>query len=148
MKQLLQSVAVFCGLLVLVVTSVINTCQLNNLEEQVIATGRLGIDRITGNLEFMNRENAALVDYDLVPVRDRQEIYTQVDQLWAEPEVDHAAEWLRSLAGDRDLRARIGAAAARQVAAFFNPDTYRVAIGGSGLGIGAPAAKARPGEAA
>ncbi len=112
------------------------------LGKPVVATGW------SGNLEFMNRENAALVDYDLVPVRDRQEIYTQVDQLWAEPKVDHAAEWLKTLAGDHDLRARIGAAAAREAAAFFSPRAYRESIAGSELGIGTAAPKVRPEEAA
>jgi glycosyltransferase involved in cell wall biosynthesis len=112
------------------------------LGKPVVATGW------SGNMAFMNEGNAALVDYRLVPVRDPQKIYREADQNWAEPDVEHAAEWLKNLANDEDLRARIGAAAAREAAAFFSPEAYRAAIAGSGLEPGEAATTARPGEAA
>lgn len=92
----------------------------------VVATGW------SGNMAFMNSENSALVKYQLVPIRDPQGIYTENDdQRWAEADVDHAAEWLRLLASDQEMRERIGANAARDAANYFTPDTYRNALEGS-----------------
>jgi glycosyltransferase involved in cell wall biosynthesis len=72
------------------------------LGRPVIAT------RWSGNIDFMTAENSALVDYSLVPAVDPQGTYHHPDQLWAEPDVAHAADWLRRLAADRDLGRRLG----------------------------------------
>ena len=79
------------------------------LGKPVIATGW------SGNLDFMNKNNSALVSYSLIPVRDPEGAFQADDQKWADANVDEAAEWLRRLAGDADLRARLGAAAAKDV---------------------------------
>lgn len=40
---------------------------------------------------------------------------------WAEPDVDHAAEWMRTLFADRTLAARLGAAARARIESDFSP---------------------------
>lgn len=92
------------------------------LGKPVVAT------RWSGNMDFMNDNNSALIDYKLIPVVDPQGIYTMKGQRWAEPDIGQAAEWLRRLKEDKDLRHRIGATAARDAIAFFSLDRYREAI--------------------
>jgi glycosyltransferase involved in cell wall biosynthesis len=88
------------------------------LGKPVIATGW------SGNLDFMNKNNSALVSYSLIPVRDPEGAFNADDQTWAEANINEAAEWLRRLAGDAGLRARLGAAAAKDVAAQLSPRQF------------------------
>ena len=69
------------------------------LGKPVVATGW------SGNTDFMDASNAALVGYRLVPARDDRSVYRG---LWAEPDVAQAAELLRRLADDADWRRDIG----------------------------------------
>ncbi len=67
------------------------------LECAVLATGW------SGNLDFMQGMDASLLPYTLTPVHDPSGIYRQGSQ-WAEPDVGVAAERLRGLVADPDLR--------------------------------------------
>jgi glycosyltransferase involved in cell wall biosynthesis len=69
------------------------------LGKPVVATGW------SGNTDFMNDSNAALVRYRLVPARDDRSVYCG---LWAEPDVADAANHLRALADDPERRRRQG----------------------------------------
>lgn len=69
------------------------------LGKPVIATGW------SGNTDFMNASNAALVGYRLVPARDDRSVYRG---LWAEPDVAEAVIRLRDLADNPDLRRDLG----------------------------------------
>lgn len=69
----------------------------------VVATGW------SGNLQFMDRDSAGLVDHRLVPVADDRDIYSLNDAVWAEPDIEHAATWLRRLVDDPPLRAALAA---------------------------------------
>jgi glycosyltransferase involved in cell wall biosynthesis len=84
-----------------------------HLGKPVIATGW------SGNLDFMNTSNSALVNYKLIPARDGQGVYTQDGQLWAEPDIAHASDWLRKLAASEQLRKELGEVAARGAKQFF-----------------------------
>jgi glycosyltransferase involved in cell wall biosynthesis len=78
----------------------------------------------SGNLEFMSPQNSALVGYSLVPVEDPEGAIDGAGQAWAEADVDEAAHWLRRLADDADLRARLGASAAADVGVRLSPQTF------------------------
>jgi glycosyltransferase involved in cell wall biosynthesis len=78
----------------------------------------------SGNLDFMTKNNSALVSYRLIPVHDPQGAFQADNQKWADANVEEAAEWLRKLAGDADMRARLGAAAAKDVAAQLSPKHF------------------------
>jgi glycosyltransferase involved in cell wall biosynthesis len=69
------------------------------LGKPVVATGW------SGNTDFMDGTNAALVDYRLVPARDDRAVYRG---LWAEPDAAQAAILLRTLADDADMRRSLG----------------------------------------
>jgi glycosyltransferase involved in cell wall biosynthesis len=73
----------------------------------VVATGW------SGNLEFMDPSNSRLVPYRFVPVADASAVYG--GSIWAEPDLDAAANALRDLAADPDEYARLAAAAHRRI---------------------------------
>ncbi|MEI7863088.1 MAG: glycosyltransferase, partial [Planctomycetota bacterium] len=85
------------------------------LGKPVIATGW------SGNMDFMSRADSCPVGYDLVPVRGRHPAYQPEaigpGQVWAEPRVSEAADWMRRLATDPVLRSEIGNCAGRSALA-------------------------------
>lgn len=88
------------------------------LGKPVIATGW------SGNLEFMTKQNSALVSYAMVPVSDPDQSFEGDGQSWADANVDDAAEWLRRLADSVELRQRIGAATQADVARQLSPERF------------------------
>ncbi len=58
--------------------------------------------------DFLTAENSCLVPCRLIPAGDPQGNYHYPDQLWAEPDIDAAARWLRLLRSDPELRQRLG----------------------------------------
>ena len=93
------------------------------LGKPVVATGW------SGNLDFMNERNSALVSYSLVPVCDPEDTFDTADQRWADADVEHAAEWLRRLAASAEMRAKLGAAAAADVHAQLSPERFASTVG-------------------
>lgn len=78
------------------------------LGKPVIATA------YSGNLDFMDHDNSLLVDYRMIPLSNGDYPYWRGQQ-WADPDIAHAASWMRRLFDDRDLARRIGANAAASV---------------------------------
>jgi glycosyltransferase involved in cell wall biosynthesis len=74
-----------------------------------------------GQLDFLPREAAYLVDYTLVPVIDKmgEPSYTN-DQKWAEPDLSKASRLMREAAADRQAGAARGNALQSFVVAHFN----------------------------
>jgi len=72
-------------------------------QRAVVATGW------SGNLDFMDHDSAALVDFTLAPVRDPQGIYRIAGARWAEPNLDSAVAHLRRLADDPEFRQGLAA---------------------------------------
>ncbi len=75
----------------------------------------------SGNVDFMYSANSALVDYTLVPVCDAQGTYGGVGQVWADPDIAQAANWLRRLRSDPSLRAAMTDRAYADVIEYFSP---------------------------
>jgi glycosyltransferase involved in cell wall biosynthesis len=73
----------------------------------------------SGTMDFTTADNSCLVPFHPVPVRGGNIQYSSLfvgrRVWWAEPDLDEAARWMRSLAGDPELRAQIGGRAAREV---------------------------------
>jgi glycosyltransferase involved in cell wall biosynthesis len=70
------------------------------MAKPVIATG------YSGNLDFMNRDNSFLVDYERVEIKEDRPIYTR-GNFWAEPSIEQAAGYMREVYEHRDeARAR------------------------------------------
>ena len=81
----------------------------------------------SGNVDFMSGSNSGLVGYRLRQITDDDHRYSravstvyQPGYLCAEPYNEQAARWMRALAADADLRARIGSAASATIAARFS----------------------------
>jgi glycosyltransferase involved in cell wall biosynthesis len=87
---------------------------------------RLGVPAIatgwSGNMTYMTHSGAALVRYSMAPNDESCAHYAPrnvgVHSRWAEPEVDHAASWMRRLQESPDMRHRLAAAAKRDALAY------------------------------
>ncbi|WMT43331.1 glycosyltransferase family 4 protein [Paenibacillus sp. D2_2] len=53
----------------------------------------------SGNTDFMDRDNSCAVDYSLIKVGRDYGPYRH-DQIWAEPDIDHAAYYMQKLVSD------------------------------------------------
>jgi glycosyltransferase involved in cell wall biosynthesis len=101
------------------------------LGKPVIATG------YSGNLQFMNSENSILVPSRVVET-ERQFGAYPAGSRWADPDLEAAAESMRSLL-DREKREQLGAAAQRHVLKCLDPVEVAKIVGdriGAGLAPG------------
>ena len=85
------------------------------LGKTVVATG------YSGNMDFMNEEVAYPVRFKLVRNKKHIEPYPKGLQ-WAEPDLDHAAERLRSILDNPDAAAVKGKKAAERMAKDWSPE--------------------------
>ncbi|WP_010306429.1 glycosyltransferase family 4 protein [Synechococcus sp. CB0101] len=74
----------------------------------------------SGNLEFMPQGSAALIPWQLIPIEHTSGDYRR-GWLWADPDLNAAAAWMRDLASDPQVGARLaarGAVAVRERLSF------------------------------
>lgn len=67
------------------------------------------VTNYSGNTDFTRQDNSCLVNYTLIPVKDGQYIY-ESGQVWAEPDIEHAAWYMGKLVEDAEYCERIGKA--------------------------------------
>src|SRR5262249_31564359 len=67
----------------------------------------------SGNMDFMTEQTSLPVRYRLIDVVDPQRKYLASEGQWADPDIEHAAEILETLASNLDLAREIGATAPR-----------------------------------
>jgi glycosyltransferase involved in cell wall biosynthesis len=72
------------------------------LGKPVIATG------YSGNMTFMTNENSCVVDYEFVSLAPNDYPYSE-DQVWASPNISHAAYYMKKLHEDDEYRNNIAA---------------------------------------
>jgi glycosyltransferase involved in cell wall biosynthesis len=84
-----------------------------SLGKPVIATGW------SGNMEFMDASTSLLVGYRPVPVKQGEYPHAE-GQVWADPDIDQAAYFMRRLVDDRELRAGLGHRAKEHMANSFS----------------------------
>ena len=87
----------------------------------------------SGALEFMDDSCAGLVRSRLVPVRDPRGVYSVRGALWAEPDIGHAAEWLRRLADHPALCTSLGRRARATAQARLGPASLAMAVQALGV---------------
>ena len=92
------------------------------LGKPVVATG------YSGNVDFMPPGAAATVGYRLRPITEQDHRLSPMfadhyrpGQLWAEPDIDQAARWLRRLAASEPLRRNLGARGAEVIQSMCSP---------------------------
>jgi glycosyltransferase involved in cell wall biosynthesis len=78
------------------------------LGKPVIATN------YSGNVDFTKPDNSCLVDYRLVPVKEGEYLFPK-GQVWADPNLDQAAMYMRRLVEDREYANEIGSKAAAYI---------------------------------
>jgi glycosyltransferase involved in cell wall biosynthesis len=84
------------------------------LGKPVIATGW------SGNMEFMTTQNSFPVHYTLKPLERSVGVY-EAGQVWAEPDIEHAAYCLSKVFNDSDLRNKMGFQARETILNQYNP---------------------------
>jgi len=71
--------------------------------------------------EFVNAANGCPVNCRLVTLDRSHGPYLQ-GQTWADPDIDHAADWMQRLVEDSALRERLGVQAAADIRQRFSPE--------------------------
>lgn len=88
-------------------------CEAMYLGKPVVGTA------FSGNLDFMNEANSCLVRHSLIPVGEGEYPHA-AGQVWAEPDLDHAAWHMQRLVEDAHLGRRIGEVASRHIRTHFS----------------------------
>jgi glycosyltransferase involved in cell wall biosynthesis len=76
----------------------------------------------SGNVDFMDAENSCPVPFTLVPLDPGTQYFAisaGVPQVWAEPSVEAAAQWMKRLDASPALRATIGRKAQASITGFL-----------------------------
>ena len=76
----------------------------------------------SGTAEFVNVTNGCPVNYRLLTLDRNYGPYAR-GQTWADPDVDQAAHWMRSLVDDNSFRESLGKRAAADIRRNFSPKT-------------------------
>lgn len=73
----------------------------------------------SGNTDYMNSKNSCLVDYSLIPVKSGEYIHGD-GQVWADPDIEHAAFYLNKLVNDSSYAMTIGKNAKKYMDENYN----------------------------
>ncbi len=79
----------------------------------VIATGW------SGNTDFMNDDNSCLVRYEMIPIGEYYGL-NDPNQMWAEPDISHAAEYMARLRTDKEYYEKLAANAKQHIHTVFS----------------------------
>ena len=85
----------------------------------IVATGWSGV------MDMLDQDNALLVAFDKVAVKPADYPSVPPGAQWAEPDIGHAADCLRRLAGDAGLRSRLRTKARERAERQFSLDRFR-----------------------
>jgi len=81
----------------------------------VIATGW------SGNMEFMDEENSLLVRFRMTEITKDAGPYKK-GQVWADPDLNHAAELMRRIVSDEEIAKLIRVRAESKIKTDFSPE--------------------------
>ena len=81
----------------------------------------------SANLDFMNARNSLLVRYEMVRLKQDFPPYPR-GSLWAEPDIDHAAELMRAVYEDPDRARQLGQRARGDILAYLSPEVVGARI--------------------
>jgi glycosyltransferase involved in cell wall biosynthesis len=74
----------------------------------------------SANTDFMTQENSCPVRYTLTPIEKDEGPY-RAGQIWADPDIEHAAWYMKLLVEDDELRTRLGAAGQQTIRSDYSP---------------------------
>lgn len=73
----------------------------------------------SGNMDFMKESNSCLVDFKLIPVGKGE--YSDVEsQVWADPNIEHAAFYMQKILWDTDYAKQLGLRAKQYINENYN----------------------------
>lgn len=75
----------------------------------------------SGNTEFMTGDNCCPVNYSLIPLDKNYGDY-EINQIWADPDLDHAAMYMKRLSSDRAYYEQIGSNAKTFIHSHYSPE--------------------------
>lgn len=78
----------------------------------------------SGNVDFLNTDNGIPIPYRLVPAEDAQGTYQHPGMMWAEADIEAAAEALRRLRREPQLARRLGKAGAAYAVRVWSAHSY------------------------
>jgi glycosyltransferase involved in cell wall biosynthesis len=78
------------------------------------------VTNYSGSTDYAKPDNACLVDYSLIPVLKGEYIFHE-NQVWADPDVEHAAWYMKKLANDKAYGVSLGKKSAEFVSTQFSP---------------------------
>lgn len=78
------------------------------------------VTNYSGNVDFTNHNNACPVDYQLIPVEKGQYFFAE-NQVWAEPDTNHAAWYMSKLVNDQAYRTTIAQEGQKFILENYNP---------------------------
>jgi glycosyltransferase involved in cell wall biosynthesis len=93
----------------------------------------------SGNMEFMDADSAALVNFTLVPANDPRGVFEAPGAVWAEPDIAHAASQLTRLADDPVARAALAERGRAMAQRRLGDGALREAVAALGLSEQQPA---------
>ncbi|MCC5906886.1 MAG: glycosyltransferase [Balneolaceae bacterium] len=80
-----------------------------------------------GQADYLSRENAHLVDYKLIPVEDKTGAKSyNLKQMWAEPDINHAANKMREVYENREASIKMGKELKQHVQTHFSRERIKV----------------------
>ena len=86
------------------------------LGKPVIATG------YSGNMDFMNVNNSFLIRYKLIDVGEKDYPPFKMGYVWADPDIDHAAELMRTIYENKKHADEIGKQGSKDIKELFSPE--------------------------
>jgi len=75
----------------------------------------------SGNTEFMTDDNCCPVNYNLIPLAKNYGDY-EANQIWADPDIDHAAMYMKRLSSDRAYVEQISSNASVFIRSHYSPE--------------------------
>ena len=78
------------------------------------------VTNYSGSTDYAKPDHSCLVDYSLIPVKEGQYLFHE-DQVWADPDVKHAAWHMKRMVDEPGLGIALGKKAASFVATNFSP---------------------------
>ncbi|MFN2513705.1 MAG: glycosyltransferase [Pyrinomonadaceae bacterium] len=75
----------------------------------------------SGNTDYMTRDNSIGIDYELVKLGQDYGPY-KADQYWAEPDLEQATYWMKTIVQDAELAKRIGRRGQETINSEFSPE--------------------------
>lgn len=78
------------------------------------------VTNYSGNTDYTKPDNSCLVNFSLIPVQEGQYLFHE-NQVWADPDVEHAAWYMKRLVKDPVFGISLGEKSADFVSAHFSP---------------------------